>query len=122
MLFLTLMNVLAYIAPSLFFFTIHIAMYAFRSDVLGRLNLLGQVFYDAFVYTIDFIYIMNFLGLVYFSMHLTSRNKKFMPYIYLASTLFGLFSIIIFIVLTFDLIKGLIGDNECKYLFYYSLN
>ncbi len=102
---------LAYIAPSLFFFTIHIAMFAFRSDVLADLDLLGPTFYDAFVYTVDFIYIANFLGLVFFSMHLTSRNTKFMPYIYIASTLFGLFSLIIFIVLTYDLITGLAGNT-----------
>ena len=114
------MNILAYIAPSLFFFTIHIAMFAFRNDVLSGLNLLGPTFYDAFVYTIDFIYIMNFFGLVFFSMHLTSKNTKFMPYIYIASTVFGLFSLIIFIILTYDLVLFFIrlgggdGDTSCK--------
>jgi hypothetical protein len=34
MFYLTLMNSLAYFAPALFLFTVHIAMEAFRADVL----------------------------------------------------------------------------------------
>ena len=32
--YLTIMNMLAYVAPALFLFTIHIAMQAFQSDVI----------------------------------------------------------------------------------------
>ena len=34
LIYLSFMNALAYFAPSLFLFTVHIAMQAFRADVL----------------------------------------------------------------------------------------
>ena len=121
MIFLTFMNLISYVAPALFFFTIHLAMFAFRNDVLPLLGLFSESALNAFVYTIDFIYILNFFGLVFFSMHLTSKNPKFMPYIYIASTLFGIFALCIFVVLAYDLLSWIInGDVACNLVIYIS--
>ena len=116
MLYLTLMNSLAFISPALFLFTIHVAMFAFTTDVLYSLNssvisIFTPAFLQGFVHWIDFIYVMVYLSFIYFSMHLTNKNNKFVPYIYATSSLLGVLSLIIFIILGVDLIRGLI---PCK--------
>jgi hypothetical protein len=71
-------------------------------------------FYDGFIYTIDFIYVMLILSIVFFSLHLTNSNKKFKPYVYLVSTCFGLFAICVFLVLAVDVIRGLADNGACN--------
>jgi len=82
--YLNLMNMLGYIAPALFMYTIHIAMYTLQTNVIvSVLQQLGIVtnnesavnnqIVGVFVYTVDFIYAMIFLGLIFYSMHLTNR-------------------------------------------------
>ena len=119
--YLSMMNGLAYFAPALFLFTVHIAMDAFRSDVLVKL-LKGVVgdpnnsqFFNAFVYTIDFIYVLLIMTIVFFSLHLPNRHKKFMPYIYGISPLFGLFMVCVFLVLVVDIFRGLLNNDTCKH-------
>ena len=115
-----MMNGLAYFAPALFLFTVHIAMDAFRSDVLIKLlnGVVGDPnhsqFFNAFVYTIDFIYVLLIMTIVFFSLHLTNRHKKFMPYIYGISTLFGLFMVCVFLVLIVDIFRGLLDNETCN--------
>lgn len=121
MFYLTLLNSLSYFAPAFFLFTVHIAMEAFREDVL--INFLGNVitdpstseFYNAFIYTMDFIYVMLIMSIVFFSLHLTNNNKKFKPYVYLVSTCFGLFAVCVFLVLAVDIIRGLADNAACTY-------
>lgn len=115
---------LSYIAPALFMYTIHIAMYTFQAniivDVLQQLNLVVQstdaknnTVMGIFVYVIDFIYAMIFLGLVFFSMHLTNREGKFRGFFYGVSTLYGIFSLAVFGVLLYDIFTGFFsGKNE----------
>jgi len=62
----------------------------------------------------DFIYVMMYMAIIYYSIHLTHGNKKFIYYIYLFSTLFGLFSLTTFIIFFVDVIKGFAGLNTCK--------
>lgn len=57
---------------------------------------------------VDFIYVMIFLGLVFYSMHLTNRHPRFKSYIYGASTAYGIFSLIVIAVFLVDIIKGFI--------------
>ena len=116
MFYLTLMNALSYFAPPFFLFTVHIAMQAVRADVLPYV-FVGLVndpnnneFYNGFVYTIDFIYVLLIMSIVFFSLHLTNGNKRYKPYLYAVSTLFGFFSILVFAVLAVDVIRGLV-DN-----------
>jgi hypothetical protein len=82
--YLTLMNMMAFVAPAIFMFTIHIAMSAFRDwffgNVLAGLSQPGSSgfqtteFYNAFVYVMDFIYIMIMLSFIFQSMHFTHRT------------------------------------------------
>lgn len=117
--YLTLMNSLTYFSPSLFLFTVHIAMEAFREDVLVRVltdvitNPDKSEFYNAFVYTMDFIYVMLIGTIVFYSLHLTNNDKKFKPYIYAVSTVFGLFMICVFAVLFVDILRGLLDNATC---------
>jgi len=117
------MNSLSYFAPAFFLFTVHIAMEAFRSDVLTKVlngvvtNPESSQFYNAFVYTMDFIYVLLIMTIVFMSLHLTNRHKRFVPYIYGVSTLFGLFMVCVFIVLVVDIFRGLINNDSCKFYF-----
>lgn len=72
-----------------------------------------------FVFTVDFIYVMMFLGLVFYSMHLTNRDSKFKAFFYGVSTAYGIFSISVFGVLMYDIINGFItGNGQCKNIIY----
>ena len=114
------MNFLSYLSPSFFLFTIHIAMDAFRVDVLA--TLFGSVIGDpeqsnlliTFVYLADFIYVMMLGCLLYMSLHLTNNNLKYKPYIYAISTIFGIFACAVFLVLLVDVIRGLTDNATCK--------
>lgn len=86
-------------------------MIAFTQDVLFNFSVIPiftTTFLNSFVYTVDFIYVMTYLGFIFKSMHLTNKNHKFIPFIYGASTLLGVLSLIIFVILGVDLIRGLI--------------
>ena len=110
------MNALSYFAPAFFMFTVHIAMGAFRIDVLERY--LGKTVsanvLDFFVFTMDFIYVMMIAGVVFYSLHFKSNNKYFVPLIYTVSTVFGIFMFIIMGVLAVDIIRGLVNGSACK--------
>lgn len=118
------MNSLAYFAPAFFLFTVHIAMDAFRQDVLSKV-LSGVVndtnnqsqLYNSFVFTMDFIYVLLIMTVVFYSLHLTNNHPRFRRYIYGISTLFGLFMVVVFAVLAVDIVRGLINNSDCNYLF-----
>lgn len=121
-LYLTMMNSLAYFAPAFFLFTVHIAMDAFRADILTSLfsGLVGdpnssQILIN-FVYFMDFVYVMLVGAIIYYSLHLTNGSKHFKPYIYAISTLLGIFSVSVFIVLAVDVFRGLIDNSQCIFI------
>jgi hypothetical protein len=64
----------------------------------------------------DFLYAMMILAIIYFSVHLTHTNKIFIYYIYLFSTIFGLFSLLTFIIFFIDIIKSFTGSNTCTHM------
>lgn len=108
------MNALAYFAPSALLFTVHIAMESFREDVL-LFVLQGVVtdgqnskVYNAFVYSIDFFYVLLLITIIFLSLHFKNNHKRFKPYLYGISTIFGLFFIAVFIVLGVDVVRGLV--------------
>ena len=83
-LYLTFMNWLSFVAPALFLYTIHIAMYTFQTNVIVQLFQNFGLITDSaaaqknyvvgiFVYLVDLIYVLIFLGLVFYSIHLTNR-------------------------------------------------
>lgn len=96
-------------------------MDAFRSDVLTKVlnGVVGDPnnsqLFNAFVYTIDFIYVLLIMTVVFLSLHLTNRHKRFIPYIYGISTLFGLFMVCVFLVLAVDIFRGLIDNAACNF-------
>ena len=123
------MNALSYFAPAFFLFTVHIAMDAFRQDVLSKVlsgvvndqNSTSQL-YNNFVFTIDFIYVLLIMTVVFYSLHLTNNHPRFRRYIYGISTLFGIFMVIVFSVLAVDIFRGLINNTDCNYFFIQSLS
>lgn len=112
------MNALSYFAPSFFLFTVHIAMEAFRDDVLTKVlaNIIvdpnHSEFYNAFVYTMDFFYTLLTASIIFYSLHLPSSHSKFKPLIYSVSTIYGLFMVTVFAVLLVDIIRGLISSSD----------
>ena len=64
------------------------------------------------IYTVDLVYVMLFLTLIFFSMHLTNKNKKFIPYIYATSTLLGILSVVIFVLLGFEAVTSLTSGQS----------
>ena len=114
-LYLTLMNALSYFAPAFFIFTVHIAMQAFRQDVLSvYFNFSVQVL-DFFVFTMDFIHVLLIGSVVFLSINFKNNSQYFKPMIYVASTLFGIFMLIVMGVLLTDVIRGLIQGSTCNY-------
>jgi len=95
-------------------------MQAFRADVLTQIikpvsdSNTNERLLDFFVYAIDFIYALTIGCLIYFSLNTPANKPLFRPYIYLISSILGILSIIVFIVLLVDLIRGLINGNTCN--------
>ena len=50
---------------------------------------------------------MLILGLIYYSMNLTNRDKKFVRFVYTISTILGIMSLIMLTILIVDLARGL---------------
>ena len=98
-------------------------MQTIRADYLGSIFAIsnptgiGSVIYATFVNVMDFLYALMFFGIIFLSIHLTHSNKKFIYYIYFFSTVFGLFSVITFVVILVDIIKGFAGGNNCSYTY-----
>ena len=113
------MNALSYFAPAFFMFTVHIAVTAFRFDVLSRWlsSTISSQVLDFFVYTMDFIYALMFGNIVFFSLHFKNTDKNFKSYLYLISTTFGLFMLVVIGVLLVDVIRGLVNSSSCNLLF-----
>jgi uncharacterized membrane protein YkgB len=65
----------------------------------------------------NFIYVMLIGGLVFYSLTLTNKNKKFASFVYGVSTILGILSVIVFTVLLVDLIRGLPGNSSCTILY-----
>lgn len=61
----------------------------------------------------DFIYVISLLGLVFKSMHFTHRTQRFFPFVYGMSTIMGMFSIAVFIVLIVDMAQGIADSIKC---------
>jgi cellulose synthase/poly-beta-1,6-N-acetylglucosamine synthase-like glycosyltransferase len=117
MFYLSMVNAVSYFSVSLFLFTVHIAMRAFYSDVLSSVfekTLLTDKVIPFFINTMDYIYVFFVLSLIYCSLNLTYNNKRFKQLIYIGTTVMGIFSIIVTIVLIHDLVKsGIDGSVTC---------
>jgi hypothetical protein len=69
---------------------------------------------DFFVYTIDLIYAITMVTIIYYSLNTTANRPAFKPYIYLASTILGLMALSVFIVYLVDIVRGLTTGSICK--------
>ena len=98
-------------------FTVHIAIEAFRQDVLSRwlASAVSATVLDFFVYTMDFVYVMMIASIFFYSLHFKNSAKQFKSKIYLVSTLLGIFMMIIMGVLMVDIVRGLISNSSCTY-------
>lgn len=118
--YLNLSNFLVYFAPALLLFTFHLTMQTIRQqyliDVFATTNSndIGSVIYSTFVVIMDFLYVVMFFGVVFFSVHLTHSNKRYIYYIYFFSTMYGLFALLTFIVIIVDIAKGFAGMSSCN--------
>lgn len=63
------------------------------------------------MFVVNFIYIGVTVSIIFLSMHLTNKHKKFIPFIYAASTMKGIFATIITLILITDIFRG---SDECK--------
>ena len=119
--YLNLSNFLVYLAPALLLFTFHLTMQTIRQQYLVDVfaidnpNGVGSVVYSTFVTAMDFFYAVMFFGVMFFSIHLTHGNKKYIYYIYFFSTMYGVFSILTFVVIIIDIAKGFSGLDSCNY-------
>ena len=68
-----------------------------------------------FTLTMDFVYVLLLITIVFYSLHLNNNHKRFKPYIYGVSTIFGIFMTIVFVVLFVDIIRGLTSNTECNH-------
>lgn len=67
-----------------------------------------------FVYTIDLIYAMILMAILYYSLTTTSNKPIFKPIIYFTSTVLGLLSLAVFIVFLVDIVRGLTTGTTCN--------
>ena len=71
-----------------------------------------------FVFTVDLIYVMMFIILFLYSIHINKRESKLKALFFGVSTAYGIFSISVFGVLMYDIINGFItGNGQCKISF-----
>lgn len=61
------------------------------------------------------------MSVILFSLLMKSDKKEFKSYLYLITTLFGIFAIIVFIVLLVDVVRGLINSSACIFFIYLDL-
>lgn len=57
------------------------------------------------------------LVIFFFSLHLRANNKRYVYFIYLISTLLGIFMVLTVIIFIVDIIKSLTGEGNCKFTF-----
>jgi hypothetical protein len=116
MLYLSLVNAVSYFSVSLFFFTVHISMDAFKIDVLIPLidkQALPPNVTSYFLNTMDYLYTFFVIAMIYCSLNLSYHNKRFKRFIYLSSTILGCFSVSVMVVLLVDLSKGFCKQTKC---------
>lgn len=123
------MNALAYISPSMFIFTVHLAVKAFCSNVLvkyidfGGTEQGGTPACDSpaehFIFTIvsivDIIHILLLAGIVFLSLHYKNNNYYFKKHLYLTSTILGIFMVLVMASFFVDIFRGFF-DSSCIFI------
>ena len=65
----------------------------------------------------DFLYALLMMGVIFNSLHFKNGDKFFKPLIYIVSSLFGLFMLIIMGVLFVDIVRGLMTNSTRNFSF-----
>ena len=65
----------------------------------------------------DFIHVLLIGSVIFLSINFKNNSQYFKPMIYVASTIFGLFMLIVMGVLLTDVIRGLIQGSSCNYFY-----
>ena len=121
--YLNFSNFLVYLAPAILLFTFHLTMQTVRAQYLSDIfqiddpNGVGSIIVETFVQAMDFFYALMFFGVVFLSIHLTHGNKRFIYYVYFFSTMFGLLSLITFIVIIIDIANGFAAKDNCNFIY-----
>ena len=70
----------------------------------------------------DFIYVILMSSVIVYTLHITKEHYRFTSYIYLVSTLLGLFMIAVLGVIGTDIIRGLFFSETCTPAFIQTLS
>lgn len=117
--YLGFVKFLSYFAPALLIFVFDFTFEIIQSEFLASLfqneskKGIGNVIYATITNIVIFLYALLIFAIVFFSLHLDYKSKKFVYYIYLVSTLLGVFSMLTFIVLLVQTILGFVGTGDC---------
>lgn len=118
--YLSFLKFLSYFAPALLVFVFDFTFEILQSEYLSSVfqneskKGIGSVIYSTITNIVLFIYALLILAIIFFSLHLDYKSKRFIYYANLVSTLLGVFSFLTFIIFLIQLILGLVGAGDCK--------
>ena len=79
---------------------------------------IGTVLYKTFANIVIFIFTLCMLSILFFSLHLRAKDKRFTYYAHLASTILGVFVFASFMVFLVHTIVNIVQENQsCKLCF-----
>ncbi len=120
MLYLSLVNLVSFFSVSLFLFTFQISMRAFYEDVLIHVfskAFLSKQVIPFFINTMTYIFVLFVLAMIFLSLNVTYNNKRFKRFIYLSSTIMGIFSLVVMTTLILDFFRASWDTSACTFLF-----
>lgn len=107
--YISFLKFLSFFAPALLLFALQFATEIIQEEFLASLfatesaSGIGNVLYRTFSNIIIFIYALCILAIFFFSLHLKAKEKKYVYYAHLISTILGIFTVVatlVFIVQT----------------------
>lgn len=118
--YISFMKFLSFFAPAFLIFAIQFATEIIQTEFLANLlateseSGLGHVLYRTFSNIIIFFYALCILAVFFFSIHLNSKEKRYVYYAHLISTILGVFTVISVIVFIVQLILSVLKvGNSC---------
>lgn len=121
--YLSFMKFLSSFAPALLIFILQFAFEIikteFLKDIISTQNPkgIGNVIYGTITTIVVFWFVVLIGCIMFYSLHLDHKNKKFIYFSYLATTIAGILSFISFLVFLVQTIQGFLGKGDCNILF-----
>ncbi len=121
--YLSFMKFLSSFAPALLIFILQFAFEIikteFLKDIISTQNPkgIGNVIYGTITTIVVFWFVVLIGCIMFYSLHLDHKNKKFIYFSYLATTIAGILSTISFLVFLVQTIQGFVGKGDCNILF-----